>query len=245
MNLQILGSSSKCNCYILGNDTEALIIEAGVRVEDVKAALDFNISKVAGCIVTHEHMDHAKSIKKVMAAGIDDYSSKGTFGALAISGPRALEMTPEVPVYIGPFKVLPFPVEHDCAEPFGFMIKHPDCGNVLFATDTGFLTYTFDNLNQIIIEANYSEEILEGNIASGRIPEIMRNRVLGTHMDLNVLKGILKANDLTQVNNIVLIHLSDGNSNEVLFKKEIEEFTGKKVIIADNDMTINFNITPF
>ena len=39
MKLNVLGSDSNGNCYILQTDTEALIIEAGVRMPDVKKAL--------------------------------------------------------------------------------------------------------------------------------------------------------------------------------------------------------------
>lgn len=56
---------------------------------------------------------------------------------------------------------------------------------------------------------------------------------------------MLSANDLTAVNNIVLIHLSDGNSNEKQFKKEVYELTGKNVYVASNGMNLKFNKTPF
>jgi len=56
---------------------------------------------------------------------------------------------------------------------------------------------------------------------------------------------MLSANDLSQVNNIVLIHLSDSNSDEIQFQNEVSELTGKNVTVASNGMTINFNKTPF
>ena len=36
--------SQNGNCYILENDTEALILDAGVRYKEVLKALDYNIS---------------------------------------------------------------------------------------------------------------------------------------------------------------------------------------------------------
>lgn len=56
MKLKVLGSGSSGNCYILENDTEALIIEAGVPFMEVKKALDFNISKIQGVVISHEHL---------------------------------------------------------------------------------------------------------------------------------------------------------------------------------------------
>jgi len=55
MVLSVINSNSKGNGYILENDNEALLIECGCRLLDVKKALDFNISKVVGCLISHEH----------------------------------------------------------------------------------------------------------------------------------------------------------------------------------------------
>lgn len=56
MKLKVLGSGSSGNCYILENDSEALIIEAGVPIMETKKALDFNIRKVRGVVISHEHL---------------------------------------------------------------------------------------------------------------------------------------------------------------------------------------------
>ncbi len=180
-----------------------------------------------------------------MAAGLDIYSSPGTFRKLNITSHRAHAIEPEQVIQIGSWRVMGFDISHDCEQPFGYLISHPECGNVLFSTDTGFLQYSFENLNNLILEANYSDEILESNIASGRLHGSMRNRVYNTHMSLSVLIDLLKANDLTHVANIVLVHLSDTNSNAEEFRQAVIDATGKNVIIADKDMTINFNISPF
>ena len=67
MKLNILGSDSRTgNCYILENDKEALVIECGVSFDKIKKALNFKLSKVCGCIVTHGHGDHAKAIHDMM-----------------------------------------------------------------------------------------------------------------------------------------------------------------------------------
>ena len=70
MKLKVLGSGSSGNCYILESDTEALIIEAGVRFKDVKVALDFNVSKIMGVVISHSHGDHAKYVSEYEKAGI-------------------------------------------------------------------------------------------------------------------------------------------------------------------------------
>ena len=246
MKLKVIGTGSKGNAYILSNGDEALLIEAGVNIKEIKQALDFDYSKVVGCLVTHEHMDHSKSIWDVMKLGINVYASFGTFKARFVADqPRAKKIVSKESFAIGNFKIMPFDVKHDAKEPLGFMIEHPDCGKVLFLTDTYYCKYTFPDLNNIIIEANYSKEIIDRKFGADSGKEFLRNRILKSHFSLENCKDMLSANDLSKVNNIVLIHLSDSNSDEKQFHKEVSELTGKNVTVANNGMEIPFNKTPF
>lgn len=246
MNLKIISTGSIGNAYILSNGDEALLIECGVNIKDIKKALDFDFSKVVGCLVTHEHQDHCKSVKEVSKLGIRVYSGLKTLLAMGLNSDyKSFMIVPKQPFMIGNFKVMAFDVKHDAVEPLGFLIEHPDCGKVLFLTDTYYCEYTFKGLNNIIIEANYSKEIIDRKFGSDSGKEFLRNRILRSHFSLANCKDMLSANDLTQVNNIVLIHLSDSNSHEKQFQKEVAELTGKNVTVASNGMTINFNKTPF
>ena len=146
---------------------------------------------------------------------------------------------------VGNFKIMAFDVKHDAVEPLGYLIEHPDCGKTLFLTDTFYCKYTFPGLNNIIIEANYSKEIIDKKFGPESGKEFLRNRILKSHFSLENCKDFLKANDLSQVNNIVLIHLSDSNSDERQFVKEVYELTGKNVSAASNGLEINFFKTPF
>ena len=76
MKLKVLGSSSSGNCYILESDTEALIIEAGLPFMEVKKALNFNVRKIVGVVVSHSHGDHVDpdSILNAIRAPLLSYS---------------------------------------------------------------------------------------------------------------------------------------------------------------------------
>lgn len=250
MKLHIINSNSKGNAYILQSSTgEALLIECGVNFQDIKKALQFNLKQVVGCIVTHEHQDHCKSVRDIMAAGIDVWASPGTHDAMGTNGHhRAKGMFTErrMPTGIGSdFLIKPFNVKHDAAEPIGYLIQHEECGTVLFLTDSYYCEYNFKGLNNIIIEANYCETILDAKTAAGANPKFLRDRVIQSHMSLQTCKTTLQAYDLSQVQNIVLIHLSDGNSDEKRFKREVEEATGKAVFVAHHNQIIDFNKTAF
>lgn len=247
MTLKVLGSSSKGNCYILESESEALLIECGVKLDNVKQSLNFQLRKVVGCLLTHEHGDHAKYLSEFMKAGINVFASKGTHDACgATDNHRAYTTGNGANFSIGGFRIMPFDVKHDAADPLGFLINHPETGNVLFLTDTFYVPYKFKNLHNIIVEANYSKEIIDKKRSQGYLPQFLNDRIIKSHMSLETCKELLQANDLTQVNNIVLIHLSDGNSDALHFQTEIKNLTGKTVHVADAGVVIeNFNKTPF
>lgn len=243
MNLKVIGSGSKGNAYLLENEEEALLIECGVGISKIKEALNFNLKKLDGCIVTHEHGDHSQSVSKLMSYGIDVHATTGTHKALSTYGShRAKSFQYREFFTLGNFKIMAFDVLHDAAEPCGFVINHKETGNVLFLTDLIFSAYTFPNIHNIIIEANYDEDLAKRKLSD---MEFLRNRIIKNHMSIDTCIKTLKANDLSKVNNIVLIHLSDSNSNANDFKNRVELATGKNVSIADEGLSINFNKTPF
>ncbi len=242
MRLKVIGTGSQGNAYLLYNEQEALLIECGVGIKDIKVALDFNLTKLVGCIMTHEHQDHSKSTKDLISAGIEVFSTKGTFDALNIEHHNARPLKRIDEFQLGGFRIKNFDVKHDAAAPSGFLIQHKECGTVLFLTDTYYCPYTFPGLNNIIIEANYSMEIIQKKLYD---KAFLKNRVLQSHMNLDTCIKTLQANDLSQVNNIVLIHLSDSNSNEKTFQEKVSNATSANVTVASNGMDLNFNKTPF
>ena len=245
MDLKILGSSSSGNCYLLISESEVLMIECGVRFGEVKKALDFNVSKITACLITHEHKDHCKHVKDVLLAGIDVYASLGTIKAIGINHHRFSRAKHGEAFKAGSFKILPFDVQHDAAEPLGFLIFQPEMGNTLFLTDSYYVKFNFPGLNHLLVEANYSEEILAENVESGRTNPFVAKRVESSHMSKETLIQMLQANDLRQVQNIVLLHLSDSNSNASQFQSEVQKLTRINTVIADKNITIPLNRYPF
>lgn len=227
-----LGSSSAGNAYRVTDGHTSLLLEAGIRFKDIQRALEFRLSEIAGCLITHDHGDHCKAIKDVMKAGINVYTGQGTADILGISGHRLRPVVARQQFTIGTWTILPFEVEHDAAEPLGFILANRSGDKLLFATDTYYIRYRFTGLTHIMVECNYSMSILRENITAGRVPAVMKNRLLRSHFSLENVKEFLRANDLQRVQEIWLLHLSDNNSDEELFKREIQALTGKQVMIA-------------
>jgi phosphoribosyl 1,2-cyclic phosphodiesterase len=235
MKLYVLGSSSSGNGYLLYQEGEALVIEAGVHLRELKKALDFNISYINGCIVSHGHKDHSGFISAYLGEGINVLAPADAFTK---KHHRRLIVEPGKGYKLGRFKVIPFDLVHDVSC-FGYLIEHPDCGRVLFLTDTYLCEYKFPGLNHILIEANYADDILEENIFSGIEHPAMRDRLLTSHLELKTTKAILQANDLSSVRSIILIHLSDRNSDQARFVQEIKALTGIPVYAASKGLELS------
>lgn len=232
LNLEILGSSSKGNCYLIKTSKEVLILECGVNVKKILEGLNFNVSNVAGALISHEHKDHSLSANELMRKGINVYSSEGTLKSLNISGHRALKIKSLDQIEIGGFTVLPFDVQHDASEPLGFLIHHEEFGKLLFATDTFYIKYKFDKVDYYMIECNFSSEILGGNIYSGLVHPQLKRRLMRSHFSVENLKNFFLKSDLSTSKQIYLIHLSDSNSDSNLFKNDIEKLTGVPVQVC-------------
>lgn len=229
IEITVIASGSKGNCYRITDGSTPLLLECGITFREIQYGLGFRLSEIEGCLVTHEHKDHSKAMNDIMRAGIDIYTSKGTAEAVGASGHRIKHIEAKWQFSIGTWTILPFDVQHDVAEPLGFLLVNQLGEKLLFATDTYYIKYRFDGLTHIMVECNYDPEVLRHNVEVGLVPSDLKNRLLKSHMSLDNAKEFLKANDLSKVQEIHLIHLSDGNSNEERFKKEIKELTGKLV----------------
>ena len=226
MKLKILGSGSSGNCYILENDNEALIIEAGVSMKEVKIALNFNVKKIKCVIISHEHGDHRKYWYEYVRVGIpvfEPYKGEG----------ECIEFTDSK------FQVKAFSLEHD-VPCYGFLITHPDMGRLIYASDTEFIKWRFKNINHFLVEANYCRELIPDDIE-----ETKRQHIFLGHMEINTTCEFLKANKNADLRNVVLLHLSNDNANGALFKAKAEKVVDCPVCVARPRLTVDVSLTPF
>lgn len=245
MKIKVLGSGSSGNSYaLIADNGEILAIEAGCRFLDFKKMVDWKISNVSGCIVSHEHGDHAQYIKDFMKAGIPVYTAFETQTALeTITGERTIAIPPRTVRQIGSFSVTPFNVPHDTEiECYGYLIKHEEMGQLLFMTDLEYCKYNFSKLNieHIMVEANYDMELVD------RDEPNYEHRLRG-HMSLDTALKFISTNDNPALRNVVLIHLSDKSGDPALFKQKTEETIkyGADVYVAEKGMEVDMNLCPF
>lgn len=231
IEITAFGSSSKGNCYRVTDGSTPLLLECGIKFREIQKGFHFRLSDVAGCLISHEHGDHSKSIKDVLKAGIDCYMSAGTSQTLGVDHHRIKRVEAKKQFQLGTWTILPFDVQHDVSEPLGFLLANTAGEKLLFATDTYYIKYRFEGLTHIMVECNYSLKNLLENIQRGSVSPVMKKRLMHSHFSLENVKEFFKANDLSKVQEIWLLHLSDTNSNADQFKKEIQELTGKMVFV--------------
>ncbi len=232
MDIKVLASGSKGNCYWITDGTTPLLLECGISIKQIRRGLGFGLTQVAACLVSHEHQDHSRALKDVLKAGVEVYTSPGTIEALGLEHHRLRPVKSKDTFHIGTWTVRAFETQHDAQEPLGFLL-HSRASNerLLYATDTYYIRYKFPGLTHIMVECNYAKDILYRNVENGSVPGVLKNRLLTSHFSLENVKEFLKANDLSRVQEIWLLHLSDGNSDAERFKREIQELTGKMVFV--------------
>ena len=228
LNFQSYASGSAANLYTVDDGKTKVLIEMGLPIAKLKKALSYGLSKISFALLTHSHADHSKGVKEVMKAGIDIYTSQGTIDALELSGHRIHAIKALEQFSIGTWIIMPFDTIHDASEPLGFlMVSGKD--KFCFITDTAFVKYKFSGLSILCIECNYQSSILEENIDSGICDPGLKARLLKTHLSLSNVIEFLKANDLSCVRKIFLMHLSARNANAKQMKNTIEAEFGKPV----------------
>jgi phosphoribosyl 1,2-cyclic phosphodiesterase len=248
MKLICLGSSSSGNCYLLENESECLVLEAGLPFKKVKEALSFDVLKIVGVVGSHLHKDHFGYAEEYLKCGIPVYASEETHNSISRKNENQIAVKCGYWYQAGGFNITPFRVEHDC-ECFGYIIRHDDFGTMLFATDTAFIRENFKKLklNHILIECNYSIDIVNRYYADGSIERSRLDRILKTHMELGTTKEFIRTNRTASLDSIVLLHLSDGNSDAKQFQSEVQEIIGDdvKVVVADKGVELKLDLFPW
>lgn len=146
--------------------------------------------------------DHAKYVKQYKNAGIP------VFQPYLEENPKGIKL--------GGFSIKPFDLEHD-VPCYGFYITHREiAGCMIYATDTSYIKYKFNNLAVALVEANYSKEILSDQAMNFE-------HVLKGHMELETTLNFISTNDNPLLKNVILCHLSNGNADQNLFTQRAKE----------------------
>jgi phosphoribosyl 1,2-cyclic phosphodiesterase len=244
VQIKSLASGSSGNAYWVSDGQTQLLIEAGLPIRQLRKGLGYGLSYIEACLLSHSHKDHSKAVSDILTAGVKVYASEPTWASMALdagvlSPSFSFSVKPDLRYTIGSWIVQPFDVKHDVPGALGFVCdcmvgeyrqKLPE--RLVYITDTPYCKYHFDNVTHLMIEANYSLDLLQENRSAGEIDRSVTNRVLDSHMSIDAVKRFLSAHDLSKIVEIWLLHLSTANADRERFRSEIEQHTGKLVKVA-------------
>lgn len=232
MDVQIIASSSKGNCYALRCDDSVLLLEAGVPVARLRKKLTAGLSRVVACLVTHEHKDHAGYANQYQEAGVPVYSSLGTCSAMGVGRPifKSRKWNYNChDLYVDSWAISVFTTRHDAADPYGYLVDAPDGTRVVFAIDTYLLPYKFPGVNVWMLECNYDLPGLEENLDSGAVADSQAKRILQSHMSVDHVASFLQAQDLSKTQAVYLLHGSERNLDKQAAVDKIRGVVGVPV----------------
>ncbi len=225
MKLKCIATGSTGNCYTLTSDSgETLILDCGIPIKEIKKGLDWNIRNVVGCIVSHAHSDHSKSVKDFEAMGIPVFAPYRYDIGVKFKGRwkiRAFDLTDLNGKWMH--------TNGDGSECpcYGFWIQHPEMGTMIYATDTELIKWRFKNVNHILLGVNYDPELLSGDDAK-------KNHVVRGHMSIDTACEFVKANYSDSLQNIIMCHLSKENADSDSFIEKMK----KVAYVANVDVAV-------
>jgi phosphoribosyl 1,2-cyclic phosphodiesterase len=211
-----------------------MLLDAGITIQRIKQGLDYKLSGVDGCLISHSHGDHCKAVKDLLKAGVDVYATDETMSTIGVNDDhRANAISIHKQFTINTFIIKAFETQHDCPGSVGYLIYSTATKEKLvFITDSYYCRYRFKGLTHVMVECNYAADILQSNVDNGSLPEAQKARLMQSHFSLEHVKQFLRANDTSRVQEMYLLHLSAGNSDAAKFKREIQAVTGKRVIVC-------------
>lgn len=247
-----LGSGSSGNCYWLGDEKGAILIDAGINFRAIKKSLaEHKLSDipVRALFITHDHTDHIRGASMVSNSfGCPVYSTREVHGGMEgnyglqkkipKSSQRYLDREVAIEVPLTPFTVTCFPVPHDSHDNVGYFVTwNEDCGQGTFClvTDCGYVTEDvrcyLRRANHIVVESNHDVEML----MNGSYPHYLKLRVRGQggHLSNDECASLLRHVWHEGLEHVFLCHLSaDNNTPDLAYKTAARALTDMGAIVG-------------
>jgi phosphoribosyl 1,2-cyclic phosphodiesterase len=235
-----INSGSNGNCYYVGNQHEAVLIDAGISCREIKKRMNrlgLSIERVKAVIVSHEHSDHIRGIETLTRKyQIPVYITNETLkhSGLFIDRQLVKSFKANEPIVIGRLTIHPFPKHHDASDPFSFIIS---CNGIQVGvfTDIGTpcenVIHHFKQCHAAFLEANYDEKMLE----EGGYPIYLKQRIRGDkgHLSNKQALELFLSYRPTFMSHLLLSHLSENNNCPSIVAELFNAHAGDtKIIVA-------------
>lgn len=235
-----LNSGSNGNCYYLGNEEEAILVDAGISCRETEKRmqrLGLSMDKVKAIFISHEHADHIAGIRVLSKKyRLPVYITTPTLvhGGLQLEAASVVAFTPHTPVRIGNLSITAFPKYHDASDPYSFIVGCKDVTVGVF-TDIGVackeVIRYFKLCHAAFLESNYDEAMLE----NGGYPFHLKKRIRGGqgHLSNNQALELFKTHRPVFMSHLLLSHLSHNNNRPEIVQSLFDAHAGNtKIIVA-------------
>jgi phosphoribosyl 1,2-cyclic phosphodiesterase len=243
MKITPLASGSSGNAFLIEGNGSALLADAGLSGKQMRERLEkagFDPAALNGIIVSHGHSDHIKGVGVLSRKyKIPVWMNRGTWSVAEQSLGRlhSLDLFETGRIFqLGPFRIHPFSVPHDCADPVGFRISMGTC-RLGIATDlgtvTGLVTTVLTDLQIVVLESNHDPIMLR----DGPYPWELKQRVRGRlgHLSNFDTAHLLERIFSHELQAVILAHMSQTNNRAELALGCARESLKE---LLDNDGTI-------
>lgn len=238
-------TGSAGNFSMISDGETYLALDAGVPIEKCQKLSHYQLHKINGILITHNHSDHMSKLKDLLKMGKITYAADDVWEKLGNLGAykrycRVIDEKRTKQIEIGSFLIKPFKVRHinsdltDCLN-FGFLLYSKRTKEkMLWITDCAYINNTFPAVDYICIECNYIDIDEYNSVELNYIDNIeVEKRRFGSHLSLNRCIKFLKKQDLSKVKFIKLLHLStsQGNIKSQILKTMNSEFKEIEFIV--------------
>jgi len=235
-----LNSGSNGNCYYIGNDTEAVLVDAGISCRETEKRmrlLGLDMQKVKAIFISHEHSDHIKGLpviaeKYKLPVYITNLTLKHS--CLSLNRESVAGFSAHQQIKVGGLTVTAFPKAHDASDPHSFIISYNGVTVGVF-TDIGAcckqVTRYFNLCHAAFLEANYDADMLD----KGHYPYHLKNRIRGGmgHLSNKQALDLFIAHRPAFMTHLFLAHLSRDNNSPELAQSIFENHrVGTEIIVA-------------
>ena len=235
-----LNSGSNGNCYYIGNETEAILVDAGISCKEIEKRLlrlNLNIRIIKAIFISHEHSDHIKGVSVFSKKHqIPVYITKRTLdnGRIALEKHLVIHFEGQEKIQIGNLYITSFPKRHDACDPYSFSISWNEL-NVGVFTDIGSpcsnLITHFKKCHAAFLESNYDTDML----VSGNYPYHLKRRISGGNGHLSNAQAleIFQTHRPSFMKYLFLAHLSKNNNCPDLVSRIFNDCAcGVEIIVA-------------
>lgn len=214
-----LNSGSNGNCYYVGNDREAILVDAGISCREIETRmkrLGLQMQKLKAVFVSHEHSDHIRGIQTIAKKyQLPIYITAATkkHGRLSLEKHLVMSFRAHENITIGDLTITAFPKFHDASDPYSFIVSCREVKVGVF-TDIGIACHEvirhFQQCHAAFLEANYDEMMLD----RGSYPYFLKNRIRGGkgHLSNKQALELFTSHRPSFMSHLFLSHLSQNNN---------------------------------